>query len=471
MDKLEYFVEISRIPRASFNEKAVVDYIENVAHEHNLKTHRDEIHNLVVYKDGTLGYEDHPIVIIQSHVDMVAEKTPESTHDFSQDPIELFFDGDWVHADNTTLGADDGYGVSYMLEIMTNPEIEHPPLELVFTVQEEFGLAGAIKFDMFPVLKGRRFIGLDNVDEELTCVSCSGGLIGEVKVDIEKDEVFESIVSLKVNGLKGGHSGMDIDKELGNSIKIAGEILHRIRKSYEVGLTSLEGGSKNNAIPRDCQMKFGILDADKEDILELIDTMVKGYKAQYSDSDEGLEVEVEVTPADGTLSMDSRSTKKFAKLLLQFPNGVYHMSMSIEDLVMLSCNLAVVETESDRIRIEFYARTPQEFMMNKMKDMIEAATEGYELNYLQQFPGWNYEKDSFMRTILQEEYVKKFGREIEIVASHGGMEPGVFKDKLPGLDPITLGPTAEGIHSPQERMNIPSFDRVFELLKNILKRL
>ncbi len=470
MDKLEYFVEISKIPRASFNEEKIADYIENLAHEHNLKTHRDEIHNLVVYKDGTAGYENNPTVILQAHMDMVAEKTPESTHDFDHDPIEIFFDGDWIHADNTTLGADDGYGVSYMLEIMTNPEIEHPPLELVFTAQEEFGLLGALKFDMFPVLKGRRYIGLDSGDEHLTCVSCSGGLIGEVKIDINKDERFERMLKLKVSGLKGGHSGMDIDKELGNSIKLASEILHRVANVHAVGYISLDGGSKNNAIPRDSLLKFGYNAEDEEDIVRIVEDMIGGYKSQYADSDENLEIEYELVDGEG-LAMDYRDTKKLAKLLFLFPNGVYNMSMSIKDLVMSSCNMAVIDTDDNNIKIEFYARSPQEFMIDKMKMMIEAIAEGHEINYLQQFPGWNYEKESFMRTILQEEYRKKYGQEIGIIASHGGMEPGVFKSKLPGLDPITIGPISEGIHSPQERLNIPSYDRVFELVKNILKRL
>lgn len=470
MDKLEYFVEISRIPRASFNEKGIADYIERIAKEHNLKTHRDEIHNLVVYKDGTPGYEDHPIVILQAHTDMVAEKTPESTHDFSEDPIEIFFDGDWIHADNTTLGADDGYGVAYMLEIMTNPDIEHPPLELVFTTQEEFGLAGAMKFDMFPVLNGRRYIGLDNVDENLTCVSCSGGLIGEVKADIQKDEDFDSMITLKVSGLKGGHSGMDIYKELANSLKISGHILYDLSSKFEVGFIGLEGGSKNNAIPRDSVLKFGYHREDEDKILEVINDMVNNFKIQYEDSDENLEITLEKFEGN-VMGVDSRGTSKLAKFLLLFPNGVYHMSTVIKDLVMLSCNMAVAETTENWLRIEFYARSPQEFMIDKMKSMIEAVSVGYYVNYMQQFPGWNYEKESFMRSILLEEYRKHFGRDIEIVASHGGMEPGVFKSKLPGLDPITIGPIAEGIHSPQERMNIPSFDRVFELLKNILKRL
>lgn len=398
MKKLDYFKEISKIPRASFNEKAVIDYIENLAIENKLKTYRDRFNNLVVYKDAKKGYENHPTVILQAHTDMVADKTPDSNHDFSKDPIELIFDGEWIRANNTTLGADDGYGVSYILDIMTN-DYPHPPLELVFTVEEEFGLSGVLKAEIFDKLKGKNLISLDSGDENTTCVSTSGGLIGEVSIPFIKDQNFKNSLKIKIGGLLGGHAGVDIDKEHASSIKIAGEILHKIAENFEIGIYKFAGGNKNNAIPRDAILEIGILESDIPKIKELLKYMISGYKAQYLPTDPGLSIEYSFDKKDLT-AINYSDTKKIARILFLFPTGVFNNSPGL-NVVWFSANLGILEMKDDKIRLEYYARSPQKFLIEKYKAWLLEIIEDSEYKYLQEFPGWEYEKNSHLRDILK----------------------------------------------------------------------
>lgn len=462
------FEEFSAIPHGSFNEKGIADYIENFAISHNLKYVRDSMHNVVIYKDATAGYEDHEPVMLQGHTDMVCEKNNDTDFDFEKDGLNLYVDDGWLKAKGTTLGADDGVAVAQMLVILESDTLKHPALECVFTVQEEVGLIGAmyLKADYF---KSKRMIGLDGGGEVSTCTTSSGGRFNFVEKKLEWIDNTKPTYELFITGLKGGHSGGCIHMELGNSIKIAFRVMqHLTRNEIQYNLVDVNGGLKENAIPRECIIQFSS-DASYEKLQALIKEMQKIMftELEFSDPDISITLkEIEMA----SKCMSETISNEIVNIFFLAPNGLMHKSMAIKDLTYSSLNLGKVRVEEDLLKASFCIRSPLESMKDEVSLQIQMAAKinnaiSYDSN---NFGGWSYEVNSPLRDALKEVLAKQ-GIEMETTASHGGMETGIMKALIPELDIITYGPISFGCHTPEEKLDLESFKRSYQNLCNLLE--
>ena len=468
---LKYFKEISKIPRASYKEEKIADYLVDFAKKHNLEFLRDEIHNVIIKKPGSFGYEQSAPVILQGHTDMVAEKNKDSQHDFDHDPLTLIEEDGWLRAQGTTLGADDGVAVAYMLAILADLSLEHPPLECVFTVQEEVGLNGAKALDVSG-LKGQRLIGLDASGEHETTISSSGGSRAYVRFPIKYDRTYKKRITILVKGLKGGHSGQDIDQERGNAIKLAGEIFFNLLKNHEVGLFHVEGGLKENAIPREAELVIGTKPELVDRVLETLELLEAQIKNVLLVSDENFNLEIIVEDKD-TYTLNHHDNEKVAALWQLMPYGYFHKSFVIDGLTLSSCNIGTVRTTDNSIDFALSVRSPQPYMMNSTKHTIEVAAllTGAEATFTDGYPGWDYDPSSPLREVLLETYRSIYQQEMVLEATHGGLELGIFKGKIPTLDIVAFGPISHDIHTPEERLDIESFKRTYTLLIKLLKNL
>lgn len=464
---LKYFKEISEIPRASFNEAAISNYIVDFAKERGFKFIQDDMKNVVVFKDASKGYEDLPVVMLQSHLDMVAEKNKDSNHNFDKDPIKLIEKDGMLYADNTTLGADDGAGVAYMLALLDQGEA-HPGLECVFTVEEETGLTGAAHLDV-SMLKASLCIGLDGSGETETYISSSGGVRGLIEADLKHEDFVSSSVKIAVRGFLGGHSGGSIDQERGNASKIAGIILKRASEHFNFRLVSIEGGLKVNAITRESDFEIAL--EDTEAFLIWFEDIKKEFAIQYEFSDAGLNFITEVSTTQKALSL--KDTQAVTNLLFMLPYGVMQKSKVIEDLVITSANIGTVNLNEDGLRIEVSLRATQSFVIENSMAQVQFLCDslGFNLSFSSKYPGWNYDVNSKFRKHVLEVFKDLRASEMEVVATHGGLELGIWKDKMPELDIVSFGPIMFDIHTPQERLDLKSFDRTYEFMLEVLKEL
>lgn len=468
---LKYFKEISQIPRASFKEEKIADYLVNFAHEQGLEVIRDEFNNVIIKKPASEGYEDHEPVILQGHTDMVAEKNKDSNHNFDTDPLTLVEEDGWLKADGTTLGADDGVAVAYMLSILSDKTLKHPPLECVFTVQEEVGLVGAVKLDVSK-LTAKRLIGLDSGGEHLTTISSTGGARALVTYPYKYEKMFKNKLTISIKGLKGGHSGQDIDKERGSANKLAAQIYYDLSEKFGACLHSLDGGLKENAIPRESQLVLGIKDDSEQEILNRLKELEEAIKTMLIISDPDFVLEAHFEKKD-TYTLSPVKNKEFAQLLQLIPYGYFHKSLVIEGLTLSSMNIGTIQTNENNIVLGLSVRSPQPFMMQNTKNTIQTACDlcNAEVEYTSEYPGWNYDPNSKLRETLLATYKSIHNKEMILEATHGGLELGIFKGKIPELDIVAFGPIMHDIHTPQERLDIESFKRTFNVLIALLKRL
>ena len=442
-----FFEEISAIPRGSRDTKRISDYLVAFAKERDLKVIQDEVNNVIIFQPGTPGYEESEPVILQGHMDMVCEKNKDVDFNFETDALNLYVEDGWLKAKGTTLGADDGFGVSYMLAILSDDTLKHPNLECVFTVQEEVGLLGSINLKK-EYFNAKKMIGLDGGGEISTCTTTSGGRYAYVDKTCTFEEVNKPTYKLIVKGLDGGHSGACIDQEKGNSIKILFRVLQTLK---DLQIVSVNGGLKENAIPREAEATF------VSDIKPNIDSIVKDLKTEFEFSDSKLDIQLEETEK-ATKAFTSKDTNELITLYYLLPNGLQHKSMAIEGLTLASLNLGKLRTEDNVVKCAFCIRSPLE----SMKDEFEHEDTN--------FCGWNYEANSPLRDILKE-ILKRQGVEMETEASHGGMETGILKGLIPDLDIITYGPIAEGCHTPEEKLNLESFQKAYKNLCDLIAEL
>lgn len=468
---LEFFKQISQIPRASFDEGRIADYLVDFAHQRNLEVIRDEMNNVIIKKPATTGYEEHDVVILQGHTDMVAEKNKDSQHNFETDPLTLIEEDGWLRADGTTLGADDGVAVAYMLAILDSNELKHPPLECVFTVQEEVGLIGAVKMDVSE-LKGKRLIGLDSSGEHQTTISSTGGSRAVVTYPIKYEKTYKDRVTVRIKGLKGGHSGQDIDKERGSANKLAGQIFFDLVSQFEVGLHSIEGGLKENAIPRESEMILGVKYDHVDLVLNRLSELEEDIKTMLIISDPDFVLEV-ISEKKDTYTMNHHNNREFARLFQLLPYGYFHKSLVIEGLTLSSMNIGTIRTNEENIVFGLSIRSPQPFMMKDTHNTIQVAADlcNAEVEYTSGYPGWNYDPNSKLREVLLDTYKSLYNQDMKLEATHGGLELGIFKGKIPELDIVAFGPIMHDIHTPKERLDIASFKRTYELLKALLANL
>ncbi|MDP4088763.1 MAG: aminoacyl-histidine dipeptidase [Bacillota bacterium] len=469
-----FFEEISGIPRGSGNEKGISDYLAGFARERNLEVIQDSYNNIVIRKDATEGYENSPRVVIQGHLDMVCEKNASKVHDFEADPIELIIDGDFIRANGTTLGADNGIAVAYAMALLDSKDIPHPPLEVLLTSDEETGMSGAANLNPED-LKGRILINIDNEEEGQLLVSCAGGMRAKVTLSIEWCEPEKGLSSckIKVRGLKGGHSGMDIIKQRGNSNKILGRILVDMLKAVNFELASVNGGAKDNAIPREAEAEILVREEDIPAINEKIVRWNKILGNEYRKSDPGLVIEFEEAGQNAFRVFSSDSKEKAAKLLCAIPNGIMTMSMDISGLVQSSTNLGVVKTLNDSISFDSAVRSSVRSLKHDIVKQTEIIGEalGAVVTVHSEYPEWQYEEDSKVRGVFQRVHKEMYGKDAEIVAIHAGVECGLFKEKFPDIDMISFGPNLYDVHTPDEHMSISSVERTWEYLLKVLKEI
>lgn len=457
----KYFEEISKIPHGSFHEEKIADYVENFAKEHNFKYVRDDMNNVIIYKNATPSYENHDTVMLQAHMDMVCEKNKDVDFDFETDALNLYVEDGWLKAKGTTLGADDGFGVSYMLAILSDDTLKHPNLECVFTVQEEVGLLGSINLKK-EYFNAKKMIGLDGGGEVSTCTTTSGGRYAYVDKTCTFEEVNKPTYKLIVKGLDGGHSGACIDQEKGNSIKILFRVLQTLK---DIQIVSVNGGLKENAIPREAEATF------VSDIKPNIEQITADLKTEFEFSDSKLDIQLEETDK-ATKAFTLKDTNELITLYYLLPNGLQHKSMAIEGLTLASLNLGKLRTEDNVVKCAFCIRSPLESMKDELGNKIKMiaqlchAFEHEDTN----FCGWNYEANSPLRDTLKE-ILKRQGVEMETEASHGGMETGILKGLIPDLDIITYGPIAEGCHTPEEKLNLESFQKAYKNLCDLIAEL
>lgn len=468
---LRYFEEISRIPRGSYHEEKISDYLVEFAKNHQLKYIQDDMYNVIIYKDGSKGYENHEPVMLQGHIDMVCEKNNDVEHDFENDPLELYIEDGWIKAKGTTLGADDGYAISYMLALLEDPDAVHPPLDCVFTVQEEVGLFGASHLKKEQI-RAKRMIGMDTGGEVVTCVSSSGGRRTILTKPLHSVENTWNTFKLSITGLLGGHSGGNIHKERGNANKLAFRMLEKVAEKLDVCLVDVVGGLKENAIPRECVVTFSA------------NTSIKWLDKMFEQEKKNILVELEFSDPNFTYTLeqcskkaktcyDVKTTKEAIQLLYLVPNGFKARSMVIEGLTTVSLNLGVVRIEENCLKAYFSIRSPMQSAKEELSHEIDvlASLLNASTKHLADYPGWNYETTSKMRDLFKEVVHEELNEEMVTLASHGGLETGIFKGLIPELDIVTMGPICEDAHTPDERMNLASFEKMYHVLKAFLRKL
>ena len=464
-----YFEEICKIPHGSGNTRQISDYLVQFAKDHDLKYIQDEMNNVVIYKPGTAGYENAPTVIVQGHMDMVCEKRPDVDHDFTKDGLNLSVEGDYVSANGTTLGGDDGIAVAYGLALLESDTIAHPPLEVFITVDEEIGLLGAVGFDC-SVLKGRRFINLDSEAEGSLWISCAGGLSGISHIPVTRLEAKGEKLTVKISGLMGGHSGAEIDKNRANANSLLGKFLHGLDAKAGYELISVQGGQKDNAITRESIAELLTVKENVEAVKEYAASMQTAWREEYTGIDEGITVTVTEEGEQDAKVLHPTSKEKVVFFLVNVPYGVQKMSGTIKGLVETSTNIGILKTSENEVLGSSSIRSSVETARDALSDKIEYLTEFLGGEYERQgvYPAWEYRKDSPLRDKMVEVYEEMYGQKPNVVAIHAGLECGLFYKKMEGLDCVSLGPDMKDIHTSEEVLSISSTERVWKYLVRVL---
>ena len=477
LEKLEprsvfcFFEDLCRIPHGSGNTKAISDYCVRFAQERGLRCVQDAVNNIIIWKGGTPGYENAPTVILQGHLDMVAEKTPDSPIDFTKDPLDLQIDGDYVYAKGTTLGGDDGIAVAMALAVLDAKDLAHPRLECLFTIDEETGMDGAVGFDA-SILQGKRLLNIDSEEEGILTVSCAGGAHAAVRIPMTANECALDSAEIRISGLKGGHSGAEIDKGRANATITLGRVLQALVDKLEVRLVSAEGGLKDNAIPNAARaviaLEDGKLPRAQEICAELQDTFRREYAAADPD--------VTVTFTPGTVASQAltlRDTKKVCCFLGLYPNGIESMSMDIPGLVQTSCNLGIFKVNGSGLEGSGSVRSSIASRKQLLLRRIGLLAEGLDgtLCVSGEYPAWEYRRESHLRDVMCKVYKDQCGQDMKVEAIHAGLECGLFCGKIPGLDAVSFGPNLYDIHTVKEHMSISSVQRVYAYLCAVLQAL
>ena len=464
-----YFEEICTIPHGSYNTKAISDYLVAFAKENGLRYIQDSLNNVILFGDATKGYEDHEPVILQGHMDMVCEKDADCSIDMEKEGLDVQHDGNYVFAKGTTLGGDNGIAVAYAMALLTDKTVPHPALEVIITVDEETGMEGASGIDLSE-LRGRRMLNLDSEDEGIFTVSCAGGVKSTISLPVERRAVYGPCVRLTVEGLRGGHSGVEIHKPLANANKIMGEFLGRVQQLMPVCITKLQGGAKDNAIPRSCQVTMVALGMYIERINDVAAQLQQEIREQYDEPD--VIIRGDDVDALGGNALTTECSAKVIALLNAAPNGVQSWSQDIDGLVQTSLNLGVAKL-SDTLELTFALRSSvnqeKEALVKRLDEL--AAFYDATCTHRGDYPAWEYKKDSNLRDTMIRVHEKMYGKTPQVVAIHAGLECGLLSEKLPGLDCVSIGPEMHDIHTSRERLGIASVERLWKYICEVLKNL
>lgn len=465
-----YFEEICQIPHGSYHTKQISDYLAAFAKEHELEYYQDDLNNVVMIKEATAGYEAASPVILQGHMDMVCEKDAGVEIDFEKDGLDIYIDGDFIKAKGTTLGGDDGIAVAYALAVLADDSLEHPRLEAVITVDEEVGLLGAKDIDL-SMLKGHILLNIDSEEEGHFLTSCAGGLSTQTKIPVVYQTEQGIKVSLHLHQLEGGHSGAEIDKERANGIIEMGRILKYLEERMQIGLISLEGGLKDNAIPRNVSSSIMILPEDREAFSSYIAEITEILKKEYAISDPNLTLDVQFDKEGSYEVLNPSSLQKVLFYLRNVPNGVMHMSTNIKGLVETSLNAGIMKLNKEELYISTSVRSSVKSRKEELTDRLVYLTEflGGEISIEGDYPAWEYCADSRLREKVSEVYTRIFQKEPVFEAIHAGLECGMFADKIADLDAVSFGPDMFDIHTPKERLSISSTERVYKFIVEFLR--
>ncbi len=461
----EYFEEICAIPHGSGNEAGIADYLVAFAMSHGLAYHRDAVNNVFIKAPATKGLEDRPAILLQGHTDMVCEKNNKIVHNFLRDGLKLFVEDGWLGARGTTLGGDDGIAVAMMLAILDG-QMPHPAVECLFTVEEEVGLLGAESFD-YSLVSAKRMINMDSEDESVVTAGCAGGLRTDLSIPVTYEAAKGTAVEIKIGGLAGGHSGADVHLGRANANKLMGRLLLALSKEFDFGLCALEGGSKDNAIPRECTAVVcgkGLLSMPAK-----VAKLTNEIKSELCAADAGFFMQCK-TLAAPDVCMDKDSTARVVCAMGTVANGVLAMSNNIEGLVEYSRNLGIVRTEQGSVHLTLSSRSAIESQLDASIDDLDALAtlcKGSARHH-SRYPGWSYAVESPLRDQYLAAYEGLFGKTPEVSVIHAGLECGIIRSKLPDMDMISVGPNMRDIHSPAERLDLASCERFWQVIAKML---
>ena len=469
-----YFKIICDIPHGSFNTEGISNFLVKFAAGHNYKCVKDDRGNVIIFAPATPGCEEAPALILQGHMDMVCETAPGCDADMTRDPVRTLVEGDWLTADGTTLGGDDGIAVAMMLAVLDSSEIPHPALECIFTTDEEVGLQGAEALDASEIT-GRRMLNMDSESEGAFTVGCAGGADMILAVHGRRSEKSGRVLRIRVGGLLGGHSGEMIGAGRANADLLMARILYTLYRKTEFRLLSVQGGNKDNAIPREAEASLLFPAAvDRKKVKKQIKEIRKALKNEYAVCDLGLKVKADWIKENVTElrpAFTKNDTRKFIRFLMTVPNGVIEYTPGLAGMPQTSLNLGILTTAADGISAEFLIRSSVNSQKQMMMDRLACIAAQFEgtVRIVGQYPAWEYRTESDFRDLLQGVYKDTYGKEAGICVTHGGLECGLLAAKMPGLDAVSIGPEMSGIHTPDEKLNIPSVQRTWQFLKAALE--
>ena len=463
---LAYFEELCKIPHGSGNEEAVAKYIENFANQRGLFVIRDKNNNVFIRKEATAGYENVPAYLLQGHTDMVCAKLTTSAHDFEKDALDLYMEDGWLRARGTTLGGDDGIAVAFMLALLDGEIENHPTLECLFTVEEETGLGGAENFD-YSVVTAHKMINLDSESEGEVCAGCAGGVRSKIDFKPSIETSSGDVITLSVDGLFGGHSGVEINCGRANAIVLTSNILSEIAKEQELALISLVGGEKDNAIPRMCEAKFVVEDSSKA--VSVIEKLDEQIREGLCEADAGLKISVSVENDIENVETLAKS-RELLQMISNLKVGVLAMSAHLEGLVEFSRNLGVIEVDGEKAYITYSSRSAKEEQIDLSIEQVNEQVEklGANVRHTGRYPGWDFLPESDLRDTYVRKFKEIMGVDVQTVVIHAGLECGIIKSRIPEMDIISVGPNMRNIHTPDEALDLNSCARLFEVLKAVL---
>jgi dipeptidase D len=469
----KHFAKIITIPHCSGNERPLGDYVLSFAKGLNLAAQRDKVGNVLVSKPATPGHETAPGVILQGHLDMVCEKNSDVAHDFAKDPIQAGIKGEWVQANGTTLGADNGIGLAACLAAMEDTSLVHGPLEFLFTVDEETGLTGANKIQK-GFLKGTRLLNLDSEEEGSFTIGCAGGADSEIAFPISRKKTgSKNLFRLKVHGMRGGHSGLDINQGRGNAIKLLVRMLREAQDSARFEVVCLEGGNKRNAIPREAWGVLACAPAEVRAVGAAFKRSFEKISAEYKAVETAAKYSFERVEDEKALALTADCQRGLLNFVLAIPHGVVAMHPEMKELVETSTNLAIIRTGKSQVDIICSTRSSVASALEATRLVLKAVTEmaGAKINPKSGYPGWMPNLQSALLATLKDLYKRTFGKEAAVVAVHAGLECGIIGEKFPGMDMISFGPTIEHPHSPDEHVHVGSVERFWQFLTATLAEL
>lgn len=466
-----FFEELSAIPHGSGNTKAISDYCVSFAVQHGFQYWQDGSNNVIIVKPASAGMENAPAVILQGHLDMVCEKTPDCPLDMEKDGLVLHTDGNRVWAENTTLGGDNGIAVAMALAALDADDLQHPRLEAVFTTDEEIGLLGAAALDVSP-LQGKLMLNMDSEVEGILTVSCAGGVRANCHIPVQWETAEGVIFDVEITGLIGGHSGVEIHKGRANASVLMGRLLYGLQSELNLKIAALTGGLADNAISSHTVCTVLLAEEDRDRFAEIVRSNEAVFSAEYQTADPGMQIRLIPKELQAASVLQQDAADRLVSALMILPNGIQSMSMDISGLVQTSLNLGILRLEKKEAVLSYALRSSvaseKAMVCNKLECLCKLL--GGCVSYSGDYPAWEYKKDSVLRELVSAVYEEQQGKRPVVEAIHAGLECGVFAGKIPGLDCVSLGPDLFEIHTPREQMSVSSVARTWQLLCEVLRR-